>query len=58
MCLLGLGQIIWGLKFLGTKSATCVLKFGEGLIIWGVIFLLCHGPNHFLSINFFLELDS
>ena len=28
MCLLGAGQIIWGLKFQGTRSARCALKFG------------------------------
>ena len=47
ICLLGEGEgeIIWGfthLKLQGTKSATCALKFGAGLI-----FLVCHGPRHF-----------
>ena len=46
-CLLGEGEIIWGLtrlKLRGTKRATCALKFGAGLISWGLIFLVCHGP--------------
>ena len=60
MCLLGEGEIIWVLKFRDTKSATCALKFGAGLIIWGLIFLVCHGPRHFLSflVQVFAELDS
>ena len=53
ICLLGVGEIIWGLKFDGTKSATCALKFGADFIIWGLIFLVCYGPRHFLSIKFF-----
>ena len=32
ICLLGKGKIIWGLKVRVTKSATCALKFGAGLI--------------------------
>ena len=30
-------------------------KFGVGEIIWGLIFLVCHCPSHFLSIKFFFE---
>ena len=59
ICLLGEGEIIWGLtrlKLRGTKSATCALKFGAGLISWGLIFLVCHGPRPFFS--FFSELQS
>ena len=56
ICLLGEGEIIWSLKLRGTKSATCALKFGAGLISWGLVFLACHGPRHFLS--FCLELHS
>ena len=40
------------LKLRGTKSATCALKFGTGLISWGLIFLVCHGPRHFYSFFF------
>ena len=59
ICLLGEGEIIWGLKFRGTKSATCALKFGAGLISWGLIFLVCHGPRHFLGFFVFsFELHS
>ena len=54
--LLGEGEIIWRLKSRGTKSATCALKFEAGLIGWGLIFLVCHGPRHFLS--FISELHS
>ena len=32
ICLLGEGKIIWGLRVRVTKSATCALKFGAGLI--------------------------
>ena len=32
------GEIIWFLKFRGTKSDICGLKFGVGEIIWGLIF--------------------
>ena len=32
ICLLGEGKFIWGLKVQVTKSATCALKFGAGLI--------------------------
>ena len=39
ICLPGEGEIIWGLKLRGTKSATCALKFGAGLISWGLVFL-------------------
>ena len=59
ICLLGEGEIIWGLprlKLRGTKSATCALKFGAGLISWGLILLVCHGPRHFLV--FFSELQA
>ena len=49
ICLLGKGEIIWGLKLRGTKRATCALKFGAGLISWG---LVCHGPRHFLCFFF------
>ena len=63
MCLLGglqfeVGKIIWGLKFGRPKCTVCGLKFGAGEIIWGVIFLVCHCPSHFLSINVFSDLDS
>ena len=37
----------------GNKSAICALKFGVSLIIWGLIFLVCHDPSHFLSIKSF-----
>ena len=52
ICLTGDGEIIRGLKLRCTKSATCALKFGAGLISWGlssVVSLVCHGPRHFLS---------
>ena len=55
ICLLGEGEIIWGLtrlKLRGTKSATCALKLGAGLISWGLIFLVCHGPRHFFRFFF------
>ena len=55
ICLLGEGEIIWGLtrlKLRGTKSATFALKFGAGLISWGLILLVCHGPRHFFSFFF------
>ena len=55
ICLLGEGEIIWGLtrlKLRGTKSARCALKFGAGLISWGLILLVCHGPRHFFSFLF------
>ena len=45
-------------KFRGLKCATCGLKFGEGKIIWGLVFLVCHCPSHFLSIKVFSKLDS
>ena len=32
-----------------------VRKFRSGEIIWGLIFLLCHCPSHFLSIYFILN---
>ena len=40
MCLFGVGEIIWGLKFRGPKCAICGLKFAVGQIIWGLIFLV------------------
>ena len=52
ICLIGEGEIIWGLKFRCTKSATCALKFGSGLISWDLVFLVCHGPRHFFSFFF------
>ena len=50
----GEGKLIFILKFQGTKSAICGLKYGVGEIIWGLIFLVCHCPSHFLSIKFWL----
>ena len=44
ICLLVEGKIICGLQLQSTKSATCALKFGAGLV-----FLVCYGPWHFLS---------
>ena len=40
----GVGKIILGLKFQCPKCAICGLKFWEGEIIWGLIFLVfyCH----------------
>ena len=32
ICILGEGKITWGLKVRVTKSVTCALKFGAGLI--------------------------
>ena len=49
------GEIIWGLKFRGPKCAICGLKFGVEDIIRGMIFLVCHCPNHFLGINSLFE---
>ena len=40
MCLFGVGEIIWSLKFRGPKCAICGLKFAVGQIIWGLIFLV------------------
>ena len=37
-------------NFRGAKSATYTLRFGAGLISWGLVFLVCHSPRHFLSI--------
>ena len=51
ICLLGLGEIIWGLQFRGPKYAICGLKFGVDKIIWDLIFPVCYHPNHFLSIK-------
>ena len=51
-------MLIWGrriflegLKFRGSKSAVCGLKFRVDEIILGLIFLVCHCPNHFLSMK-------
>ena len=52
MYLFALDKIIRGLKFLGPKCGVFGLKFGEGKIIWGLIFLVCHCGSHFLSIKF------
>ena len=54
----GVGEISWRLKSRAPKSAVCGLKFGVGKTFWSLIFLVCHGPNHCLSINFFSKLDS
>ena len=56
MCLFGVGEIIWGLKFRGPKCAICGLKFRIGEIIWVLIFLVCHCSivqAIFLVSNFF-----
>ena len=50
---LGVGKIIWGLKFRGLKGAICSLQFGVREIIWSLTFLVCHCPRHFLSTPFF-----
>ena len=55
ICLFGVAEIVWGLKFQGPRCAICGLKFWEGKIIWGLIFLVCHYPSHFLGIKLFLE---
>ena len=46
-------RLIWGLKFRGPKGAICSLESEVGKIIWGLIFLVCHCPNYFLSVKFF-----
>ena len=51
-------EVIWGLKFQGPKCAIRGLKFGEGDIIWDLIFLVCHCPSHFLGIKFLSKQDS
>ena len=51
----GVGEIIWGLKFRGSKCATCGLKFGVGEIIWSLIFLVCHHASNFSGIKFFFS---
>ena len=38
MCLFGVGEIIWGLKFWGHKCATCGLKCGVGEVFWAWYF--------------------
>ena len=61
LCLLG--SVIWGwrnylgskISGLGPKCTICCLKFGVGKVIWGLIFLVCHCPNHFLGIKFFFR---
>ena len=60
MCLFGVGEIIFSLKFRGLKCAAIFgLEFGESEIIWALIFLVCHCPNHFLSFkDFFSKLDN
>ena len=45
----GGGEIIWDLKFPGSKCAICGLKFGSGKIIWDRIFLVSCCPSHFLG---------
>ena len=40
ICLFGVGEIIWGLKFRGPKCAICGLKFAVSQIIWSLIFLV------------------
>ena len=60
ICLLGEGEIIWGLtrlKLRGTKSATCALKFGAGLISWSLILLVIVMVQGILLV-FFSELHS
>ena len=52
------GEIIWGLKFRGSKCAICGLKSGEDIIIWGLIFLVCHHPSHFLRSSLLSKLDN
>ena len=52
---LGANVLIWGrrnflgLKFRDPSCAICSLKFAVDKIIWGLIFLVCHCPSHFLS---------
>ena len=47
-----------GSEFPCPKSPVCGLTFGVGEIIWGLIFLVCHCPSHFLSIKVYFELES
>ena len=57
ICLHGEGEIILGLtrlKLRSTKSVTCALKFGAGLISWGLIFLVYYGPSIF-SADYFMS---
>ena len=51
--LFGVCEIISGLKFRGPKCAICGLKFWQSEIIWGLIFLECRCPSHFLVSSFF-----
>ena len=53
VCIWNTAKLFGGLKFQSPKCATCSLKFEVGEIIWGLIFLVCHCPSHFLSIKFF-----
>ena len=49
ICLLGKGEII-SVNIEVPQGSTCTLRFGAGLISWGLVFLVCHSLRHFLSI--------
>ena len=44
---------LFGFEIFRSKMC-CDLKFGVGKTIWGLIFLVCYCPKHFLSIKVFV----
>ena len=37
------------------RTGVLMFSFGVGEIIWGLIFLVCHCPSHFLSIKVYFR---